>query len=191
MDEHHNDITATLFRKAAGSLAGALVAIVLTGVIAALLFINTSYSERQTALLLAVVHIILIVGCALRTAVLNANVDATEELPAADYIVNPLILWLTPGLIGLVLIVECFGVAQIGHRLPVYSEASVQTALLFWLMWVTLGQLAGRLNRGKPINAVYTVFGMLFAIWVCSHAVGNGVWNSVYLVLPDMQQLLT
>lgn len=140
---------------------------VLTGLVSAAVFHLFGHTEQQSLKLLSIMHVVLIIGNAMFTAVVNANYRAEANAVSGKPIFRVLVYWLLPGFIGLLLITVTAVVGQTVFKLPAADTGYILRILMFWLCYSAIGQLAGRLNPGKPLQAVLAVLGMAVTLWLC------------------------
>ncbi len=140
---------------------------VLTGLVSTTVFYLFGHTDRQSLKLLSIMHVVLIIGSAMFTAVVNANYRVEAEPVSGKPIFRVLVFWLLPGFIGLLLITVTAVVGQTVFKLPAADTGYILRILMFWLCYSAIGQLAGRLNPGKPLQAVLAVLGMAVTLWLC------------------------
>lgn len=144
-----------------------VLTMLLTGVVTAAVFHFFSQAAQQSVRLLGIMHAVLIIASGMFSAVVNANYRAEAKVVSGKPIFRVLAYWLLPGMIGLAMISVTAVVGQTVFRLPAPDTGYILRILLFWLCYSAIGQLAGRLNPGKPLQAVLAVLGMAVTLWLC------------------------
>ncbi len=174
------------------SLLQFVLLMLLAGVVSIVVFRVFGTTHDRLEQLLVLLSVVLIMFSALRTAVVNAESSFSSDTPSGWPLLKTLGYWLAPGAAGLAMMVVCVGCLLMVPQSTMPDMGFLQALLLFWLMWTSIGQLAGRMNQGKAHYAMLTVIGIGIALWL-SIVLGR-MWSSeasTFILVPDMVSMLT
>ncbi len=164
----------------------------LAGVVSIVVFrlFGTTHDQQEQWLVL--LSVVLIMFSALRTAVVNAESSFSSDNLSGWPLIKTFRYWLVPGIVGLAMMVICVGCLLMIPQSTMPDMGFLQALLLFWLIWTAIGQLAGRMNQGKPQHAMIAVIAIGVALWL-SIALAR-LWSSeasTFILVPDMVSMLT
>ncbi len=169
-----------------------VLTMVLTGVVTAVVYRFYAHNAQQSLRLQSIMHVVLIIGSAMFTAAVNANRSADADAVSNKPLFRVLAYWILPSSIGLVLMMVTEVVGVTFFKMSAPDTGYVLRILMFWLCYSAIGQFAGRLNRGKPLQAISAVLGMAVTYWLCLRGSGLLVGKpTLGYEVPDIVTVLT